>query len=133
MSLEDTLSKNMKLQYELNAKIKALTEEKEALSMQNLALMQKLNMKRFTSEGLIIERRTNQRKVGVNENILGTFLSPEQISRLKVVPVDAITLGIKEKTLPPEASKAIITVESSEFVLVKHILPPKADKEQQTL
>lgn len=134
MNIENTLSDNMKRQYDLNAKINALIAEKKELGIQSLKLIKELGLKRFASDNLVMELRSNNVKIGVDENLLASFMSLEEIERIKKVPVDVIVKAIKEKILSAAAIGTVITIKGPEFVLVRSTNPgDEKDKEQMTL
>ena len=126
MEKEDILQRNIIRQYELNQQIKTLSKEKDTLATESLDIMQCSGLKKFVHNNLLMSVQSNKKKVGVNENILASLISPADVQLLKIVPVEAITSGLKNKTLPAAAKEAIITIDSAEFVTVKSL----SDKEE---
>lgn len=117
------LEGNMLEYKELDSQRKEIELRQTQLKIQNLSLMKSLQLESHTYQNLIIKIIRSTKKIGVDENKLISLIGPERVNSLKTIPIDAVTRGISEKTIPEAAMHCILTVPQSEYVMIKETKP----------
>lgn len=101
---------------------KEIESQMDFLKLHNLSLMQSMDIQvggTFNFSNISIQMMQNQKKVGVDIKKLTDLIGAEQVEKLRTVPVEAITEGVKDKSLPKEAADLILTVPGKPFTMIK--------------
>ncbi len=117
------LGENMLAYKELDNQLKELKSRQDQLKIQNLSIMKSLALESYTYENLNIKLIKSFKKTGVDENKLIGLIGPERVNSMKIIPVDAVVDGIRDKTLPPSAKFCILTVPQDEYVMIREVKP----------
>lgn len=117
------LEENMSEYKQLDKQLKEIETRQKQLKIQNLSIMKSLKLESHTYENLIIRIVRSTKKIGVDENKLINLIGPDRVNSLKIIPVDAVTRGISDKTIPEAALYCILTVPQSEYTMIKEIKP----------
>jgi hypothetical protein len=121
--LLEKLSENMNEYFANSLRIKEIEKIQDRFKIENLELMRQLELSTYSTESLSINVIQNHKKVGVDENALSALIGKDVVDRLKIVPVTAITNGIKDKTLPVSANNCILTVPEEPYTKITLIKP----------
>lgn len=120
----EILENNMVEYRELNTQLKEITNKLDQLKIQNLSLMKSLALETYTYDNLSIKLIKSFKKTGVDENKLIGLIGPDRVNSMKIVPVDAVLSGIKDKTLPEAAKFCILTSPQAEYTMIREVKLP---------
>ncbi len=113
---------------ELNNLLNKLKTRQDRLKIQNLSLMRSLGLESHTYENLSIKLIKSFEKTGIDENKLIGLIGQERVNAMKIIPVDAVVVGIRDKTLPPSAKFCILTSPQIEYVMIRELKTPLGEK-----